>query len=149
MSETKTIKSLILEAIRAVLVDVTGINQVITNPFVTVDFETATLPVALIFDEEERKRQSNNLAYVTMPLHVEVWIRAERDDLSERTDLLAGRVESALLGDLGLSGAAAVIVPDPERGTVKFFADEFLGGFVARYVVECVHLWGDPFDGGQ
>ncbi|MEO0250056.1 MAG: hypothetical protein ABIN58_11135 [candidate division WOR-3 bacterium] len=143
-----TVKTGVLKALEEALGAVSALGQIIRNPSKPVDQETARFPLAFVFDEEESKRQVNRYALVTMPVQIEVWMRTGEADISDAADEIAAAIEQTLLSSATVALRCQDIRPDPERSVVKFYADEFLGGCVLRYIVQYRHVWGDPYDAG-
>ncbi len=135
-------------ALEDALGTVAGIGQVIRNPSKPIAQETARFPLVFVFDEEESKRQVNRYALVTMPVQIEVWMRAGDADISDASDAIAAAIEQTLLSSATVALWCQDIRPDPERSVIKFYTDEFIGGCVLRYIVQYRHIWGNPYDAG-
>jgi hypothetical protein len=140
------VKTLILRAVRNAIDALDVVGQVVRNPATPPQRETAIYPVVFVFDEPESKVQRNRYAINVMPLHIEVWFRADVEDASDKADLIDTEIYKALLGDVAIRRLVMDIRPEEAGSTDKQWVDEFLGVIVLRWVVKYGHKWEDPTD---
>lgn len=142
---TVPVKTLILREIRNTINALECIGEVVRNPAIPPNLEVAIYPVVFIFDEIEQRNRRNRLAINLLPLHIEVWLRADLDEGGEQADLVDAEIYKALTANPGALGAMD-IMPDETQSSQKQYPDDQNVVLVLKWVVKYGHKWGDPMD---
>ena len=143
------IKTQILRAVRNAIDALEVVGQVVPNPANPPARETAIFPVVFVVDEAESKVRHNRIAINILPLHIEVWFRADMDEAGDMADKIDAEIYQTLCSDPGILGLVMDIRPAEDPSAEKQYMDEFLGVLVLRYVVKYGHRWGDATDAAK
>ena len=139
------VKTLLLQAFKDALENISGIDKVIRNPSMPVTKETVSGVLAHLWDEATTITEKNRIDYYEMPVQIDVWFPVHEDSASDAADLVEAEVIKNIPTDTGIRQYAMRVAKDPAGFSDKDLVDEFLFALVMRFIVTFSTVAGDPY----